>query len=139
LPQKSAEGAKNCGMKDPVFQLAGRIRATSRALPRHLRRDHVEKACENGLSPRLRKPDLAAAQRHPLGVFDEDGTPLGDFHADRFVSQQIIVELEARRSHAGEHIAQLLGYLRASRIEHGLPINLGSPRLEIRKLALSQL
>jgi len=38
---------------------------------------------------------------------------------------------------ADEHIAQLLGYLRACRIEHGLLINFGAPKLEIRKYALS--
>ena len=35
-------------------------------------------------------------------------------------------------------MAQLLGYLRASRIEHGLLINFGAPKFEIRKFALSQ-
>jgi hypothetical protein len=34
-------------------------------------------------------------------------------------------------------VAQLLGYLRASRIEHGLLINFGAPVLEVRKYALS--
>jgi hypothetical protein len=38
---------------------------------------------------------------------------------------------------ANEHIAQLLGYLRACRIEHGLLVNFGAPKLEIRKFALS--
>jgi len=32
----------------------------------------------------------------------------------------------------------LLGYLRATRMEHGLLINFGSPRLEIRKFVLSE-
>jgi hypothetical protein len=34
------------------------------------------------------------------------------------------------------HIAQLLGYLRASRIKHGLLINFGTPKIEIRKFIL---
>jgi len=36
-----------------------------------------------------------------------------------------------------EHTAQLLGYLRASRVEHGLLINFGAPRLEIKKYILT--
>lgn len=126
-------------MKAPVFQLADQIRETSFALHRHLRHGHVEKVYENGLANRLRKQGLQIAQQHPLSVFDEDGTLLGDFYADLFVSQQLIVELKACRALADEHVAQLLGYLRTSRIEHGLLINFGSPRLEIQKFALSQL
>lgn len=124
-------------MKDPIFQLCDRIRETSFALHRHLRHGHVEKVYENGLAHRLRKQGLVAIQQHPLNVFDEDGTLLGEFFADLFVDQQLIVELKAVRSLADEHVAQLLGYLRASHIEHGLLINFGSPKLEIRKFALS--
>jgi GxxExxY protein len=38
---------------------------------------------------------------------------------------------------ADEHVAQLLGYLRSSRVEHGLLINFGAPKLQVRKYALS--
>ncbi|MBU1902154.1 MAG: GxxExxY protein, partial [Proteobacteria bacterium] len=38
---------------------------------------------------------------------------------------------------APEHTAQLLGYLRACQVEHGLLINFGAPKLQIRKYALS--
>lgn len=124
-------------MKDPIFQLCDQIRETSFALHRYLRHGHVEKIYENGLAHRLRKQGLQAVQQHPLSVFDEDGTLLGDFAADIFVERSLIVELKAVRSLANEHVAQLIGYLRASRIEHGLLINFGASRMEIRKYALS--
>lgn len=124
-------------MKDPIFQLCDQIRETSFALQRHLRHGHVEKVYENGLTHRLRKLSLNVIQQHPLNVLDEDGTLLGEFFADLFVEQQLVVELKAVRTLVDEHIAQLLGYLRASLIEHGLLINFGSPKLEVRKYALS--
>ncbi|HWL15091.1 MAG TPA: GxxExxY protein [Opitutus sp.] len=124
-------------MKEPVFQLCDRIREASFALHRHLRHGHVEKVYENGLAHRLRKQGLTVFQQHPLTVFDEDGALLGEFFADLFVNQHLIVELKAVRTFADEHVAQLLGYLRASRVEHGLIINFGSPVLQIRKYALS--
>ncbi|MEZ0257337.1 MAG: GxxExxY protein [Chthoniobacter sp.] len=37
-----------------------------------------------------------------------------------------------------EHLAQLLGYLRASRVEHGVLINFGAPKFYIRKYALRE-
>jgi hypothetical protein len=61
-----------------------------------------------------------------------------DYNADLFVDNRLIIELKAAKAVADEHVAQLLGYLRASRIEHGLLINFGAPKLEIRKFALSQ-
>ena len=124
-------------MKDEIFQLCDRVRETSFALHRHLRHGHVEKVYENGLYHRLRKQGAEVFQQHPLSVLDEDGTLLGAFAADLFVNQRLIVELKACRCLADEHTAQLLGYLRASRIEHGLLINFGAPKLELRKFVLS--
>ena len=124
-------------MKDPIFKLCAQVRETSFALHRHLRHGHVEKVYENGLAHRLRKQHLPVIQQHPLNVLDEDGTLLGEFFADLFVDQHLVIELKAVRTLVDEHVAQLLGYLRASRIEHGLLINFGSPKLEVRKYALS--
>jgi hypothetical protein len=36
-------------------------------------------------------------------------------------------------------VAQILGYLRSSRVEHGLLINFGAPKFEIKKYALSRI
>ena len=40
------------------------------------------------------------------------------------------------RALAEEHTAQVLGYLRASNIEHAMLINFGAPRIEFRKFIL---
>lgn len=124
-------------MKDVVFQLSDRIRETAFALHRHLRHGHVKKVYARGLAHRLRKQGLTVIPEHSLNVFDDDGTLLGDFFADLFVENILLVELKAVRALTDEHVAQLLGYLRASRIEHGLLINFGSPALEVRKYALT--
>jgi len=54
------------------------------------------------------------------------------------VEGRLIVELKAAKTIADEHVAQVLGYLKASRIEHGLLVNFGSFRFHIRKFILSQ-
>ena len=99
---------------------------------------HLEKVYENALAHRLTKLDLDVKQQHPLKVHDEDGTVIGDYVADLFVDNRLIVELKAAKTLADEHVAQILVYLKASRIEHGLLINFGSYRFEIRKFVLSQ-
>ncbi len=60
---------------------------------------------------------------------------MGDYYADLFVENRLIVELKAVSSFTNEHIAQILGYLRASKIEHGLLINFGAPKLEIKNIS----
>ncbi len=99
---------------------------------------HLEKVYENALASRLRKAGVDVKQQYPLKVLDEDGTVIGEYFADLLIDDRIIVELKAARSIADEHVAQTLGYLKASRIEHGLLINFGSYRFQIRKFVLSQ-
>ena len=66
-------------------------------------------------------------------VQDEDGTLLGEYFADFFVEDTLIVEIKAAKSIAVEHEAQIFGYLRSARLEHGLLINFGAPKFEISK------
>ncbi|MCQ8811523.1 GxxExxY protein, partial [Escherichia coli] len=72
-----------------------------------------------------------------MKVFDEDGTLLGEFFSDLLIDNRLVVELKAVRAVAEEHIAQLLGYLKSGRIETGLLINFGSPRLHVKKYLMS--
>jgi GxxExxY protein len=125
--------------KNDVFALCDLIRETSFALHRYLRHGHLEKVYENGLAHRLRKLGLTVEQQYPLQVQDEDGTVLGDFLADLWLAFPLIVELKACDTLTDAHVAQLLGYLRASRVEHGLLINFGAPKLQIKKYILSDL
>jgi len=121
-----------------IFQLCDRIREVSFALHRFLRHGHLEKIYENGLVlHRLRKVGIKVEQQYALQVSDEDGTVLGDFLADLFVEDCLIVELKACKTLASEHVAQLLGYLRACHVEHGLLVNFGATKLPIKKYALS--
>ena len=122
---------------EDIMKLADIIRETSFALHKYLRHGHLEKDYENALTHRLRKQDIKVEQQFPLKVFDEDGTIIGDYFADLFVNDQMIVELKAAKTIADEHVAQILGYLRASKIEHGLLINFGAPKLQIKKYILN--
>ena len=123
--------------KDPVFVLCDQVRETAFGLQKYHRHGHNEKVYENGLAHRLRKQGLKVVQQHPLHVFDEDGTILGEYFADLLVEDTLIIELKAVKTLVDEHVAQLLGYLRSSRREHGLLINFGAPILQVKKYALS--
>jgi len=119
-----------------ILDLCDQIRQVAFDLHVYLRHGHLEKVYENGLVHRLRKAGMRVEQQRALQVSDEDGTVLGDYYADLFVEDCLIVELKAAKTLADEHIAQVLGYLRASNQRHALLINFGSVKIEIRKLIL---
>ena len=96
---------------------------------------HLEKVYENALAHRLEKAGIRVVQQCPVNVFDEDGTRLGDYFADLLVEDEIIVELKAAKTIIAEHEAQILGYLKSARKRHGLLINFGAFKFEIRKYA----
>lgn len=78
-------------------------------------------------------------RRFPISVFDEDGTRLGEFHADLLVENRLIVQVVAVKAIENEHTARILGYLRASRREHGLVMNFGGSKFQIRKYIMDLL
>lgn len=120
-----------------IFTLCDIIRQTSLEIHRYLRSGFNEKIYENALTNRLRKLQVRVEQQRRLRVFDEDGMLLGLLTADLLVDERLICEIKGCSALVEAHTAQLLGYLRAARIEHGLLINFGAPRLEIKKYILT--
>ena len=120
-----------------IFALCDAVRQTGYEIHRFHRNGHLEKVYENALAHRLRKAGFAVSQQHPVPVFDEDGMLLGSYYADLLVADNLIVEVKAVSHILDEHTAQVLGYLRSSKIEHGLLINFGAPKFAVRKFVLT--
>lgn len=120
-----------------INELCDVVRERSFSIHRYLRHGHLEKVYENALAHRLRKLGLSVDQQHPVDVHDEDGTLLGQFFVDLLIEGELIIELKAAKSIASEHVAQVLGYLRATGKEHALLINFGAPVLYVKKFILS--
>jgi GxxExxY protein len=121
-----------------INALCDRVRQTAYAIHVYFGNGHLEKIYENALAHRLRKAGIDVKQQFPLNVYDHDGTLLGQYFADLLVEGALIVEAKAAKSLAVEHESQILGYLKSARIEHGLLMNFGSPKFEIRKFAWSK-
>jgi len=120
-----------------VNDLCDMIRQTSFDIQKYLHHGHLEKVYENALVSRLTKMGLKVEHQYPLQVKDQDGTVIGDYIADLFIEDILIIKIKACKTIADEHIAQILGYLRASNIEHGLLINFGSSKFQIKKYILN--
>lgn len=125
-------------MNTDIKVLCGQARQIAYDIHVYHAHGHLEKVYENALAHRMRKAGLTVAQQHPIKVFDEDGTLIGDYLADLVVERCLIIELKTAKTLAPEHEAQILGYLKSSRPEHGLLINFGSYKFEIRKFAWSE-
>ena len=119
---------------DQVMALCDQVRETAYEIHKYHGNGYLEKVYENALVHRLRKAGLDVKQQHQLIVYDEDGTEIGEYYADLFIENELIVELKACKAIANEHYAQLLHYLKGSRKEHGLLINFGSYKFHIKKL-----
>lgn len=113
--------------------LSDRIRSIAYDIHVYHGNGYLEKVYENALAHRLTKCGLAVKQQYPVRVHDEDGTMIGDYIADLFVENALIVEVKAVKTLAPEHEAQLLAYLKSAGCEHGLLINFGSYKFQTRK------
>jgi len=121
-----------------INALCDRVRQTAYEIHLYLGNGHLEKVYENALAHRLRKAGIEVKQQFPLSVYDQDGTLLGEYFADLLVESALIVEAKAAKSLVVEHEAQILGYLKSAQVEHGLLMNFGAPKFQIRKFAWSQ-
>jgi GxxExxY protein len=92
----------------------------------------LESVYENALLLALQQKGLSAISQHPVKVMFR-GECVGDFYADIFVEEKVIVELKAVKTIAPEHQAQIINYLNATGIEVGLLINFGNPKLEFKR------
>ena len=118
--------------------LADRVRQIAYDIHVYHGHGHLEKVYENALAHRLRKAEINVRQQAPIKVYDEDGTLIGDYFADLIVEDCMIVELKTAKVLAPEHEAQILGYLKSARLEHGLLINFGSYKFQIKKFIWNQ-
>lgn len=72
-------------------------------------------------------------QQEPINVF-YNGTLVGQYYGDLIVEDCVIIELKASESLSPANEAQLLNYLKATKIEVGLLLNFGQKPDYKRKL-----
>jgi len=102
-----------------------------------LRSGFLESVYEKALLIALSQKGFDAKAQNPIQVIFR-GESVGNFFADLWVEQKVIVELKTVKALAPEHKAQLINYLNATGIEVGLLINFGNPKLEYNRLTRSK-
>jgi len=84
----------------------------------------LEKVYENALMIELRKNGIKAEKQKPIKVYYTEEL-IGEYFADIFVEDTVIVELKAAEFLIEEHELQLINYLKATDKEIGLLLNFG--------------
>ena len=84
----------------------------------------LEKVYENAMGIELLNMGLNVRQQQIIPVYYE-GSLVGEYFADVVVNDQIILELKTAEALRNEHFAQLINYLKATRIELGFLLNFG--------------
>jgi GxxExxY protein len=84
----------------------------------------LEAVYANALTLLLTRAGLRVARQVPFEIVFH-GESVGSYRADLVVESRIVVEIKAGRAIIPQHTAQLLNYLRASRLQVGLLLNFG--------------
>ena len=92
----------------------------------------LESVYKKAMIIELGKDKLKIETEKPIKVY-YDNQPVGDFYADLFVEDSIIVELKPVQSIAKEHEVQLVNYLNGLKKEIGLLINFGPSGVEVKR------
>ena len=97
----------------------------------------LEKVYENALAIELTKAGLNIQKQQPISVY-YDGELVGEYFSDIIVNDIVIIELKASAILKEENEAQLLNYLRATKIELGFLFNFGTEAEYKRKIYMNK-
>lgn len=81
----------------------------------------------------MKKSGCSVVQQSKIEVYYEQEN-VGNYYADLLVDDKVIVELKASETLCEEHEAQLINYLKATKIEVGLLLNFGRKAVFKRKV-----
>ena len=92
----------------------------------------LESVYEKCMIIELEKAGLRVECQKPILVYYE-GEKVGEFFADLFVEDSIIIELKSVRNLVTAHEVQLVNYLVTTGTEIGLLVNFSENRVEIKR------
>jgi GxxExxY protein len=99
---------------------------------RELGHGFLERVYEKALLIEFNSQRLKAQAQVPIQVHYK-GEIVGDYYADLVVEDKVIIELKAQEHLNKAHEAQLLNYLKATKIEVGLLINFAYPKATVKR------
>jgi GxxExxY protein len=122
-------------LEPALEELTGKIIRAGFEVSRTLGHGFLEAVYRNALVEELLASGLSVFKEKAFPVHYR-GKQIGVYIADIVIENAVIAELKVAQMLIPAHAAQVLNYLRASRLPVGLLLNFGKPRLEIRRVLL---
>ena len=116
-------------------ELSYKIRGAVFQVSRHLGAGFLEKVYERALMIELESAGLNYETQKSINV-NYKGRVVGEYFADILIENKIILEIKAQRSIRPEHEAQLINYLKATKLKLGFLINFTHPKAEIKRFVI---
>jgi GxxExxY protein len=91
----------------------------------------LERVYENALRIELEKLGLEVKQQEQINVL-YDGQVVGEYYADLWVDERVVIELKAAETLVKRHEVQLVNYLAARGVDCGLLPNFG-PSVQVKR------
>ncbi len=113
-------------------ELTGKILEACFEVSNELGSGFLESVYEKALLVALRQKGLNAESQIPIEVIFRDAL-VGEFYADILVENKVLLELKAVSGLSKEHFAQIINYLKATKVEVGMIVNFGTAKIEYRR------
>lgn len=84
----------------------------------------LEKVYQNAMYFELKNKGYKVEAQTPIKVYFK-GQLIGEYYSDLLIENKVIIELKACDLLMNVHVAQLMNYLKATKIELGLLLNFG--------------
>jgi len=94
----------------------------------------LEAVYQEAFEIELKRQEVPYIREKILNIYYKNEKLTKEYKADFFCFNKIIVELKALNSLNGDHEAQLLNYITATKTKIGLLINFGSNSLEYKRM-----
>lgn len=93
----------------------------------------LERVYQRAMQAELKLRGMPAETEHPLTV-SYKGIVVGDYRADLWVGESVMVELKTGPDYNPQDEAQLLNELKAASVSVGLLINFGRRKVEFKRM-----
>ena len=95
----------------------------------------LEKVYKNAMQEELTRRGCQCETERLLQVHYK-GVLVGEYYADLFVDECVVVELKVAKKYCDKDEAQLLNEIKASKIKVGLLINFGRDKVEFKRMVM---